>query len=166
MGRINETGKVEIGQAWKDFWRGSLDFRGNSTRAGFWWGILLSRLTSIAAFAVVRLLMVLFLALFSENKFFFYFCIGMCIAVFVLVLVLAVAEIALLTRRLRDTGLKNIIVNTLVIGYILSFFGLFFAPLVMMIACILVLTAAFIILCCIPTGSFSKKQKNIQNSEK
>lgn len=37
MNKINESGKVTFVQAWKDFWAGYFDFKGISTRAGFWW---------------------------------------------------------------------------------------------------------------------------------
>ena len=40
MNKINESGKVTFGQAWKDFWKGYVDFKGISTRAGFWWAML------------------------------------------------------------------------------------------------------------------------------
>ena len=36
MNKVNESGKVTFGQAWKDFWKGYVDFKGTSARAGFW----------------------------------------------------------------------------------------------------------------------------------
>ena len=35
MNKVNESGKVTFGQAWKDFWKGYVDFKGISTRAGY-----------------------------------------------------------------------------------------------------------------------------------
>lgn len=37
---ILEEGKVSFSQAVRDFWKGYFDFKGRSTRAGYWWAVL------------------------------------------------------------------------------------------------------------------------------
>lgn len=37
MGKIEERGKVSLKTAWGDFFKGYFDFKGRSTRAGYWW---------------------------------------------------------------------------------------------------------------------------------
>ena len=37
MVKIEEKGKVTFGQAFKDYFRGYVDFKGRTTRAGYWW---------------------------------------------------------------------------------------------------------------------------------
>ena len=41
MARIEQRpGKVSFGQAMKDFFKGYVDFKGRTTRAGYWWPVL------------------------------------------------------------------------------------------------------------------------------
>ncbi len=54
MVKIEEKGKVTFGQAFKDYFRGYVDFKGRTTRAGYWWmTLVLSILALIFYIAIV-----------------------------------------------------------------------------------------------------------------
>lgn len=52
MGKINEIpGQVSFGQAFKDFFIGYIDFKGRTTRAGYWWMQLILTILSVIPIA-------------------------------------------------------------------------------------------------------------------
>ncbi|WP_162259764.1 DUF805 domain-containing protein [Lacticaseibacillus brantae] len=111
MKKIMEVpGQVSFGQAFKDFWRGYIEFNGRSTRAGYWWmrlvvsvwmGILLTGTTvSVVNFGMqfftgersttVITAMIVFIALLILSS-----------------LALFLPDLALSVRRSRDVGLRG-----------------------------------------------------------
>lgn len=93
MNKVHEEGK-KIGflQAIKDFFIGFVDFKGRSTRGGYWWLMLASFLFGIV------FEMILEITDLSKNTGAF----G--IIVVIMLLVLTIPLITLQVRRLRDVG--------------------------------------------------------------
>lgn len=90
MKRINQVpGEVTFARANKDFFTGFLDFRGRTTRAGYWWVRLIT-----VNICLMILRMVSFTTPFWQMDIFF-------------LLVLGVPTIASETRRLRDVGFRG-----------------------------------------------------------
>lgn len=118
MKRIEESGKVSALQSIKDFWLGYFDFRGRSTRAGYWWAQVFIVLIYIILFIIT--------AVSSTNRSYFEsaanpFCVFIIILFSVAVLV---PLLSLSVRRLRDVGLKSKTILALYILYY-GFYGAF-----------------------------------------
>lgn len=150
MNKINESGKVTFGQAWKDFWKGYVDFKGTSTRAGFWWGALIYGVCNF---------IVGFLRGFVRG---FIASMGMIPNVtvintiyYILLIVITIPILAAAVRHFRDEGLKEGVIVALVIIYIILQVLLNLQPAILWLA--FVFNVAMIILLCMPTGKFNNK---------
>ena len=102
--KIEETGRVTMKAALQDFFKGYIDFSGRTTRAGFWWMVLLV--------AVVELILMAGMAIsfsmispFSKAPSVFTSIFFM--AMIVVWLVAIIPMLALTARRLRDAGLST-----------------------------------------------------------
>ncbi|WP_125607472.1 DUF805 domain-containing protein [Lapidilactobacillus bayanensis] len=111
MKQINEQpGQVSFGQAFKDYWRGYVEFRGRTTRAGYWWMTLLTSVWSIflGDFFIVALFSSGLFNIFDNDTNVSY---GPLIIAAILVvlsfLVLLLPNLALRVRRYRDAGLRG-----------------------------------------------------------
>lgn len=150
MNKINESGKITFGQAVKDFWTGYFDFKGTSTRAGFWWGALIY---GVCKFIVGFLRG--FVRGFMASK-------GMTFNVtvidaiyYILLIAITIPILAAAVRHFRDEGLKEGVIVALVIIYIILQVLLNLQPAILWLA--FVFNVAMIILLCMPTGKFSNK---------
>ncbi|MFK4844112.1 DUF805 domain-containing protein, partial [Lactococcus petauri] len=115
MKKINEVpGKVSFGQSFKDFFIGYVDFKGRTTRAGYWWMTLILILLSIVPF----LLFVYFLITSAVNNpgmttdsDIFNSMFGTVIIPLIIMLILSLAlflpSLAMAVRRYRDAGLRG-----------------------------------------------------------
>lgn len=132
--KVNESGKVTFLQAWKDLWKGYFDFKGISTRAGFWWAIL---------FCLIELKILDFLIKIVN---------GEMIMFYILFIIITIPILTAALRRFRDAGLNENLIAILFIAYILiqvllnaniiSIWLPFFYNVTMMI------------ILCMPTGKF------------
>lgn len=103
---IEESGKVRFGQALKDYFRGYVEFRGRSTRAGYWW---MQLVLGLVALIFVGWFIWALVDLFSHLTR------GFNLAGFVVPLVLLLVfglgtflpTLALRVRRFRDAGLRG-----------------------------------------------------------
>ncbi len=93
IARIEQTGKITFRQAIKDFFRGYVDFKGRTTRAGYWWATL-----ALILITIVTTIMAIYGAFVSSFLVapFFIFSIGGFIP-----------SIAMNVRRYRDVGLTG-----------------------------------------------------------
>lgn len=125
MRSIQEKGKVSLGRAVKDFFKGYIDFKGKSTRAGYWWIQLFIWIFEAIIFAgIVSSLVMSFPLNFSmmetdlanqstidmftsgmgyASYAFTAWCIIGCIGFFAFV----IPSIALAVRRFRDAGVTS-----------------------------------------------------------
>lgn len=115
MKKINEVpGKVSFGQSFKDFFIGYVDFKGRTTRAGYWWMTLILILLSIVPF----LLFVYFLITsavsnsgMTTDSDIFNSMFGTVIIPLIIMLILSLAlflpSLAMAVRRYRDAGLRG-----------------------------------------------------------
>ena len=100
MKKISEKGKVSFGQAFKDFFTGYFDFRGRSTRAGYWWAQL--------AIGIVYLLLFIWMLVSSASYRYDYSPnMAPMFIFFIYTLGIIVPSFALSVRRLRDTGIRG-----------------------------------------------------------
>lgn len=106
-----QYGKVTFKQAIRDYWRGYVDFGGYTTRAGYWWANL---------FVWLYLLAALVIGLLCTH-------VAGIVAILVMagsILSVILPNLALLVRRLRDAGLNNTgIITLLVVTLLLSCLG-------------------------------------------
>ena len=113
---INEKGKVGIKQAFKDYWKGYFDFKGISTRAGYWWMTLINLIIMLLLTAIFAgVIYVMFTT--NDNNFPnwpMFVSIG---AIVIFGLATIIPSIALSVRRYRDAGLNNM---TIIISYVLN----------------------------------------------
>lgn len=149
MNKINEKGKVTIGQAWKDIWKGYIDFLGISTRAGFWW---------TALFFVFGTFIIGFINGFIEGvtrgtvnpiipQFIYY-----TLSTIILIPLLAAA-----TRRFKDTGLNIGLAIAFLIIYILLRILIGIDKSLLWIVITSIFDIAMIVLLCMPSNTFNKK---------
>ncbi|MGX5377880.1 DUF805 domain-containing protein [Ligilactobacillus sp. LYQ135] len=154
MNKIHETGEVTFGQALKDFWKGYFDFKGISTRAGFWWGMLGSFIICFGWNIINSIV-----GLYNKTVL---FSIGldktMIFITMILNLVLLIPTLAVLVRRFRDVGLKEGVITALMASYIILLFATMIIPVLILLA--LVLVIVFIVISCMPTGKFNKSNEN------
>ncbi len=111
MKKISEKGKVSFPQAVGDFFKGYADFRGRSTRAGYWWATL--------AIVLIYIVLGVLTAILSSNREYYESPINgvMLFLIIVISLGLIVPSLALAVRRLRDVGLKSKAILVLYIVY-------------------------------------------------
>lgn len=126
MGKIEERpGKVSFGKSFKDFWSGYVDFKGRSTRAGYWWMRLIMDLFWLVFFAIMlsmflgKFLDIVPLKEFSDSSYVMSDATAKKIAELVLTmmaplliaglvaLVMFLPMLALRVRRYRDAGLRG-----------------------------------------------------------
>ena len=139
MNKINESGKVTFGQAWKDFWVGYFDFKGTSTRAGFWWGALIYAVCNFIVGFMASMGM-------SYNT---------TVITAILLIVITIPILAAAARHFRDEGLKDGVIIALVIAYIALQVLLKLQPAVLWLA--FIFNVVMIVLLCMPTGKFNKE---------
>lgn len=151
MNKINESGKVTFGQAWKDFWTGYFDFKGTSTRAGFWWGML--------DYFIIAFVWNIIKSIVNSYNMHVLYSIGLDKTIMfitgIIYLVLFIPMLSVLARRFRDAGLKESIIFTLIVSYIVLLLVALIVPFATFIGIVLIII--FAILGCMPTGQFSKK---------
>ena len=118
MTKINERyGRVSFSRAIEDFFKGYFDFKGESSRAGFWWTMLFLFLVSIP----LIILWLVSLALISIFAAHISLTSGlsdfnpMIILVYLYILLLICPTFALFARRLRNVGLKSSRIYPLII---------------------------------------------------
>lgn len=100
--KIEQKGKVSFKQAIKDFFLGYFDFKGQTTRAGYWWVILAFILLTIIT---LILGMFFFFSMFVSSsaealK-------RSLIVVSIFILFIIIPSLALNVRRIRDVGLTG-----------------------------------------------------------
>lgn len=134
----------------KDFWTGYFDFKGTSTRAGFWWGALIYGVCNF---------IVGFLRGFVRE---FIASMGMIpnmtvinAIYYILLIAITIPILAAAVRHFRDEGLKEGVFVALVIIYIILQVLLNLQPAILWL--VFVFNVAMIILLCMPTGKFSNK---------
>lgn len=110
QGKIQEkAGNVSFVQAFKDFFKGYADFKGHSTRGGFWWVQLQAFLFGIAFGIILGVAS----ACASDTL------VGAIGLIFSLALIaIIIPSIALAFRRLRDVGFSTAGILTILIAYI------------------------------------------------
>lgn len=110
QGKIQEkAGNVSFAQAFKDFFKGYADFKGHSTRGGFWWVQLQAFLFGIAFGIILGVAS----ACASDTL------VGAIGLIFGLALIaIIIPSIALAFRRLRDVGFSTAGILTILIAYI------------------------------------------------
>lgn len=149
MNKINESGEVTFGQAWKDFWTGYFDFKGASTRAGFWWGML--------DYFIINFVWNIINSIVKSYNMHVLYSIGldktMIFITGIIHLVLFIPMLSVLVRRLRDTGLKESIIITLIVFYVVLLLIALIVPFITFIGIILIIV--FAVLGCMPTGKFN-----------
>lgn len=119
MGKIEERRKVSLKTAWMDFFKGYFDFKGRSTRAGYWWVQLFLIILSIIFIAF--LIWPFFSALLTTasnggdidteaneiiGKAFLKVLVPLVVGLIV-ALALLIPSVALTVRRNRDVGLRG-----------------------------------------------------------
>lgn len=116
MKTIEETGKVSFSHSVKDFWQGYFDFRGQSTRAGFWWSQL--------CIILIYTLLFVILGIDASRRSYYDAPISPLLLFIIIVFSLAiiVPSLALFVRRLRNIGLKSKTILVLFVLYY-GFYG-------------------------------------------
>ncbi|MGX2947099.1 DUF805 domain-containing protein [Enterococcus alishanensis] len=111
MKRISEQGKVSFSQAFSDFFKGYADFRGRSTRRGYWFAML--------GVLVVYIILTIITVVSSSNREYYESPINgfMLFLIVAFTLAIIIPSMALSVRRLRDTGLKSKTILVLYIVY-------------------------------------------------
>ncbi|MGX4685693.1 DUF805 domain-containing protein [Vagococcus sp. JNUCC 83] len=118
MKKIEQKGKVTFSQATGDFFKGYFDFRGRTTRAGYWW----------AQLAIVLVYVVLYIwtisslvsSIYGEPN------IMPIILLVLFTLAIIVPSLSIQVRRLRDLGIKGkALLGIFIIYYSLAYTWLF-----------------------------------------
>lgn len=99
MAKIKQEGKVSFGQAVGDFFRGYVDFKGQTTRAGYWWMMLAY---VIAVIVMFTLSIVVGAASNSIGGSIF---VGILIVIFWIGMI--IPTVAMTVRRYRDAGVTG-----------------------------------------------------------
>ncbi|MGX5377882.1 DUF805 domain-containing protein [Ligilactobacillus sp. LYQ135] len=152
---IYKTGEVTFKQAWKDFWKGYFDFKGISTRVGFWWGVLIFAITLLAFNMINGAIIMVILAL---DKAVYTSLLLVAVISNIAKWVIFIPLLALATRRLRDVGIKKSAILFLIIGYIILCFLVSKSRLFEWLQFILAIV--IIVYCNMPTGKYSKSSSN------
>lgn len=121
MKTIEESGKVSFSQSVKDFFTGYFDFRGRSTRAGFWWSQL--------CIALIYIILFVIMAVDSSSRSYYDTStmstfLGFILIIFSLAIIIPL--LSLCVRRLRDIGLKSKTILALYVLYY-GFYGTYIA---------------------------------------
>lgn len=108
MVKIEEKGKVTFGQAFKDYFRGYVDFKGRTTRAGYWWmTLVLSILALIFYIVIVGKAVSAILAAEYFETYDFGNLLPLMLFALVLWLALLLPTWAMCVRRYRDAGMTG-----------------------------------------------------------
>ncbi|WP_225047964.1 DUF805 domain-containing protein [Lacticaseibacillus kribbianus] len=111
MKQIQEVpGQVTIGRAYADFFKGLIEFRGRSTRAGYWWVQLLAYIVNFVVMMVMSVSLVTqALTKYGDNvdKATQVATSQLTPVVLILSLITMVVELSLVTRRNRDVGITG-----------------------------------------------------------
>lgn len=101
-----KAGQVSFGRAFKDYFRGYVEFLGRTTRAGFWWVQLLMFFVWLALFGW---LMVTFIGVFVQGDVSTHWTrlIAPIVVMVIVALGLFLPNLALSVRRYRDVGLRG-----------------------------------------------------------
>lgn len=102
--KIEETGRVTMKAALQDFFKGYIDFSGRTTRAGFWWMVLL---VAVVEFILMAGMAISFSMISPFSKAPSVFTSIFFMAMIVVWLVAIIPMLALTARRLRDAGLST-----------------------------------------------------------
>lgn len=106
MHKINETpGEVSFFKAYKDFFTGCLDFKGRSSRAGYWWICLLFSL--IIEFYLIAVFVKLSAIISGQTKVNIYSIYILSIVDMILLGILFIPGLAVTVRRYRDVGVNG-----------------------------------------------------------
>ncbi|QIL49940.1 DUF805 domain-containing protein [Weissella coleopterorum] len=109
---------ISFWQAFKNYWRRGVDFRGKSTRAEYWWMVLWAVLFSVILLGGLAISMFLWTSnhgigqietLIFKNIIYFL------ILTIVISVILIIPTTALTVRRLRDTGFKTWLIWVLIL---------------------------------------------------
>lgn len=132
MARIEQKpGKVSFTQAVSDFFKGYVDFKGRTTRAGYWWAFLMYLIVHVA-FLVIFMIFLLStaasgMASESVEQFFLNSMLGSgLLGIFYMLFVLGtiLPLLTLKVRRYRDAGMTGAgIVVLLIVGYLIRTVG-------------------------------------------
>lgn len=134
MKTIEESGKVSFPQAVKDFWKGYADFRGRSTRAGYWWANL--------CIALIYVILFIIMSINAASRSYYESSVSPVLLFIIVIfsLALVVPMLALTVRRLRDVGLKSKAILALMVVYyglyltfMLSFYSSFLSSITSML---------------------------------
>jgi len=111
MKKISEQGKVSFSQAFSDFFKGYADFRGRSTRRGYWFALL--------GITIIYIILAIITGASSTNREYYESPINgfMLFVIIVFTVAIIVPSVALSVRRLRDTGLRSKAILALYIVY-------------------------------------------------
>lgn len=152
MNKINESGTVTFGQAWKDFWVGYFDFKGTSTRDGFWWGALIYFVCTFIVGFIKEFIkgFISGMGMIPDQT------VVMTIY-YVLLIIITIPLLAAATRHLRDEGLKNGLIAILLIVYIILQVLIQIKLQMLLLALAAIFNIAMIVLLCMPTGKFNKE---------
>lgn len=154
MNKINESGKVTFGQAWKDFWVGYFDFKGTSTRAGFWWGALIYAICNFVVGFIKG-----FIRGFMASMGMVPNTTVIMAIYYVLLVIVTIPILAAAARHFRDEGLKDGVIIALVIAYVALQILLALQPAILWLA--FIFNVVMIVLLCMPTGKFSNSSKEM-----
>lgn len=138
--------KVTFKQGWKSFWKDYFKFNGQSGRKEFFWGLLIYVvIRTIFSLSITQIMLNNVDVIDGKSK--NYLVIGSLILIAILAVLLFIPWLALQTRRLRDTGIPNILCYLLMVLYFISMylhlFGLFYQ-------------IVLFVFMCMPTGKFNK----------
>lgn len=149
QGKIQETPKqVSFKQAISDFFRGYYDFKGKSTRAGYWYMFLFNAIIGFVIGFMTSLIGNLFPTATIVTKIF-------AILLAIYYLIICIPQIALSVRRLHDAGFTvTVAIIILVAMMILNICFILFQPWINVI-----LLIALIVLYTLPTNCITYTKK-------
>ncbi|WP_290033157.1 DUF805 domain-containing protein [Ligilactobacillus cholophilus] len=143
--QINENKTTSVKDILLDFWKGFISFNGKTTRKGFWIGLVEFLAVVILDFLIFGKLNYSYAGGVS----------GIIFSTFLygIFLVMLIPLFALAFRRLRDAGMKTLLITILVVlTFAISVLCLFF-PLPLIYVATIACHFFMIILLCIPTGA-------------
>ena len=134
--------KVTFKQGWKNFWY--FKFNGQSGRKEFFWGLLIYVvIRTIFSLSITQIMLNNVDVIDGKSR--NYLVIGSLILIVILAVLLFIPWLALQTRRLRDTGIPNILCYLLMVLYFISIYLHLFGLLYQIV---------LFVFMCMPTGKF------------
>ena len=112
MVRIEQKGKVTFNRAIKDFFRGYIDFKGRTTRDGYWWVMLILAIIAIVTGMMASSSLFEFdeVILMNESEVSWNYIrnyIFQALPFFLFIIIVIIPSLALTIRRNRDVGLTG-----------------------------------------------------------